>query len=166
MNNYFLQEGGTTVGPFTLDQLKEKKILKSTYVWNRRFEGWQLAGYIEDLKNICYIAPPPFEPALAPVITTTTQKQIHLLPASTYVKKEHKKRTFVLTAPKLLSFMFSSLLSAVMVATCMFLYNKLHNNEQTPSGTPLEQTIVARLNGKVPLKATLRSSKPPKQQRL
>jgi hypothetical protein len=42
MNTYYLHDGTVLSGPFTLDELKAKKITKTTSVWCEGMEDWIL----------------------------------------------------------------------------------------------------------------------------
>jgi hypothetical protein len=44
MNTYYLHDGTVLSGPFTLDELKAKKITKTTSVWCEGMEDWNTAG--------------------------------------------------------------------------------------------------------------------------
>jgi hypothetical protein len=46
MNTYYLHDGSIS-GPFTLDELKAKKITKTTSVWCEGMEDWNTAGSVE-----------------------------------------------------------------------------------------------------------------------
>ena len=59
MKEYFILNGSNQNGPFTIEQLKEKKITKGTQVWCEEMTDWQDAGEVEELKFLFTTAPPP-----------------------------------------------------------------------------------------------------------
>jgi hypothetical protein len=59
MNKYYLHENKTTVGPFSIEDLKAKKITAFTPIWCEGFENWKTAGEIDALKPILSELPSP-----------------------------------------------------------------------------------------------------------
>jgi hypothetical protein len=66
MNTYYLHDGTILSGPFTLDELKAKKITKTTSVWCEGMEDWNTAGSVEELKKTLFSVPPPLKSFVAP----------------------------------------------------------------------------------------------------
>ncbi|PKH68990.1 hypothetical protein CXF59_01570 [Flavobacterium sp. ALD4] len=66
MNTYYLHDGTILNGPFTLDELKAKKITKITSVWCEGMEDWKHAGKVEELKKTLFSTPPPIRSFVAP----------------------------------------------------------------------------------------------------
>lgn len=60
MKKYFLHNGTESSGPFDLEELKVKKITKSTPVWHEGLDKWKTAGEIESLETIFVVVPPPY----------------------------------------------------------------------------------------------------------
>jgi hypothetical protein len=54
MNTYYLHDGTVLSGPFTLDELKAKKITKTTSVWCEGMEDWNTAGSVGVKENIIF----------------------------------------------------------------------------------------------------------------
>lgn len=52
MTYYFIKDGDTELGPFTINQLKTKSLKKSTFVWFAGLEEWTHAGQIFELKAL------------------------------------------------------------------------------------------------------------------
>lgn len=77
MKKYFLHNGSESSGPFTLEELKEKKITKSTPVWFDGLEHWKIAGEIPELTRLFVATPPPFQttPNAAPSPKKTTPEE-------------------------------------------------------------------------------------------
>lgn len=61
MNTYYIHSGNESIGPFGLDELRSKKITKTTPVWCQGMEDWKHAGEVAELKSILFVAPPPLK---------------------------------------------------------------------------------------------------------
>jgi hypothetical protein len=61
MKQYYLLEGDSQIGPFTLDQLKTQKITSSTPIWFEGLSEWTTAANLSELKEILNAVPPPFK---------------------------------------------------------------------------------------------------------
>lgn len=59
MKKYFLHVNNETVGAFDLDELKGKRITKTTPVWFDGMEHWKIAGEIDELRSVFVVIPPP-----------------------------------------------------------------------------------------------------------
>ena len=59
MKKYYLHLNNETLGPFTLEELKIKKITKSTPVWFEGMENWKYGGEIAELQAVFIAVPPP-----------------------------------------------------------------------------------------------------------
>ncbi len=62
MKKYFLHNGSESSGPFDIEELKVKKINKSTPVWFDGMEHWKTAEEIPELTSLFMVIPPPFRP--------------------------------------------------------------------------------------------------------
>jgi len=60
MKKYFLHDGSESSGPFTIEELKEKNIVKTTPVWFDGLEHWKTADDIPELTRLFVYEPPPF----------------------------------------------------------------------------------------------------------
>jgi GYF domain 2 len=69
MKLYYIYDGNTTLGPFSLEDLKSHTLQKNTPIWYEALgEQWTTAGEVPELNTLFVPAPPPFrEPAMAPV---------------------------------------------------------------------------------------------------
>ncbi len=56
---YFINENDQRKGPFTIDELKARRITKSILVWCEGMGNWSEAGKIDELKSIVISEPPP-----------------------------------------------------------------------------------------------------------
>ncbi|MFV5689508.1 DUF4339 domain-containing protein [Flavobacterium sp. ZT3R25] len=59
MKTYYIHNGTENSGPFFLDELKAKKITKTTLIWFEGMDEWKYAADIPELKNILSVIPPP-----------------------------------------------------------------------------------------------------------
>jgi hypothetical protein len=62
MKKYFLHDGEKNIGPFTINELKDKKITKETPIWYEGLEDWTTAGEVEDLNSIFLLNSPTIPP--------------------------------------------------------------------------------------------------------
>lgn len=58
MEYFILDERNQHIGPFSVDQLKSKKINRTTKVWCEGMQNWSNAETVEELKNL-FITPSP-----------------------------------------------------------------------------------------------------------
>lgn len=58
MKTYYIHNGTENSGPFILEELKAKKITKTTLVWFEGMDEWKYAGDIDELKSILLVIPP------------------------------------------------------------------------------------------------------------
>jgi hypothetical protein len=61
MNKYYLHNGSENIGPFNLEELKSKKITKTTQVWYEGLVDWKNAGEVDELNSILSSVPPPIK---------------------------------------------------------------------------------------------------------
>lgn len=59
MNQYYYSEKNQSLGPFTFEELKTKRIKKSTLVWREGLSDWTIAANLDELKEILISEPPP-----------------------------------------------------------------------------------------------------------
>ena len=62
MKNYYYTDGNEKFGPFTLEELKGKKITRNTLVWYSDLLDWKRAGEIPELQELLSIGPPDIKP--------------------------------------------------------------------------------------------------------
>jgi hypothetical protein len=60
MKKYYTHDGIRQQGPYSIDELKTTGIHADVYVWFDELSDWQLAGSIEELKQLFFNNPPPF----------------------------------------------------------------------------------------------------------
>ena len=66
MKTFFLFIDDEQQGPFNLEELKTKKITRTTKVWFEGLEDWNNAEEIEELKSIFVSIPPPIKTFSSP----------------------------------------------------------------------------------------------------
>lgn len=76
MKKYFYTDGTHNLGPFTIDELREKKITRDTKVWYQELGDWKKASEAPELEDLFRFAPPPPPP---PVTTSTTTSQTTMI---------------------------------------------------------------------------------------
>jgi tetratricopeptide (TPR) repeat protein len=59
MKHYYFADNDQQFGPFTFDELKTKRLKKSTLVWTEGMQDWTIANDIDELKDILISEPPP-----------------------------------------------------------------------------------------------------------
>ena len=59
MRLYYFVENDQQLGPFTIEELKSKRLKKSTLVWTDGLPDWTSADQVEELKEIIVSEPPP-----------------------------------------------------------------------------------------------------------
>ena len=67
MKKYFIEEKGKTDGPYTLEELENKNVRKSTLVWVETNEDWMKAEDFPELFSILITEPPPL-PKAKPIL--------------------------------------------------------------------------------------------------
>ena len=60
---YYFENNGRVVGPLSLHDIKEKKLLLTTLVWRHGLDNWTPALEMEELKSIFHQSPPPLPTA-------------------------------------------------------------------------------------------------------
>lgn len=61
MKKYFYTDGTNSMGPFTIEELKEKGITRETSVWFHELGEWKEAGTVQELKELFAFVPPPIQ---------------------------------------------------------------------------------------------------------
>ena len=59
MKHYYYADDDQQLGPFTLDELKTKRLKKSVLVWTDGMDEWSMADSVDELKDILVSEPPP-----------------------------------------------------------------------------------------------------------
>ena len=75
MKKYFIIKDDKQLGPFSIEELKEKLISKSTLIWFDGCENWVEAGAVESLSDIIKNSPPPI-PTKKRIVNTDKKKNI------------------------------------------------------------------------------------------
>lgn len=94
---YFISEGSKTVGPFTKEQLKEKRIIGNTLVYTDE-TNWVEAKTIEELADIIRRIPPPPPPmqqAPPKLATSPPVEPVFYAPPPPKIAEKPKSRTWL-----------------------------------------------------------------------
>jgi len=59
MKHYYYADNDQQLGPFSFDELKTKRLKKTTLVWTEGMQDWAMADSINELKEILMSTPPP-----------------------------------------------------------------------------------------------------------
>jgi hypothetical protein len=59
MKKYFILIDDKRLGPFSIDELRNQDISKSTLVWQEGYEEWKLASDVNELNQLIFKLPPP-----------------------------------------------------------------------------------------------------------
>jgi hypothetical protein len=79
MKKYYLHNGTESSGPFDIEELKAKKITKTTPVWFEEMENWKYAGEIPQLNTLFIITPPPISPFYTPQPASKEERREEML---------------------------------------------------------------------------------------
>src|ERR1022692_4513951 len=71
MKHYYYSENEQQFGPFTFDELKTKRIKKSTLVWTDGLPEWTAAENVNELIEMLIAEPPPLPKKIIPELKTT-----------------------------------------------------------------------------------------------
>lgn len=66
MKKYFYAKGEEQFGPFTKDELKDKKIERQTLIWFEGLNDWTKAIEVSELKSLFESMPPPLNSSTPP----------------------------------------------------------------------------------------------------
>ncbi len=75
MKKYYLHIGTENSGPFDIEELKEKKLTKTSPVWFEGMQQWKTAGEIPELNQLFIPNPPPFSPFSTPEPEIKVEKE-------------------------------------------------------------------------------------------
>lgn len=76
MKNYYLHNGTEQLGPFSLDELKDKSLTGDTPVWTSDMPDWTKAKDIPALQHLLHKTPPVFNyNSIPPVINVSTSEK-------------------------------------------------------------------------------------------
>lgn len=75
MKTYYLHNGNESEGPFSLEELRSKKISRTTPVWCAGMDDWKTAAELEELKSILTTVPPPIKSFTTPPLQPEETKK-------------------------------------------------------------------------------------------
>jgi hypothetical protein len=79
MNVYYIEQNGKSQGPYSLEELKEQKIIGNTLVWKDGNPDWKIADEFEELKSIIKTTPPPLPNQTSGQYDESYSKDIHAM---------------------------------------------------------------------------------------
>jgi len=115
MKKYFLHNGTESIGPFDLEELKNKKLTRTTPVWFEGLENWKSVGEIEELRSLLAVVPPPFNPQVTIPPVPKTKKKI--------------QRTKILGLRKNVFFLVFGILVLIIVTSIFNIYQENRSEE-------------------------------------
>ncbi len=102
MKKYFIQTSSGQEGPFSLEDLKEKKLDRTTQVWYKELKEWTTIDKIPELSELLENVPPP----LPKNLETNQPPKFNTPNAKSEVKKRNNfSRLFYLVAVILIIFL-------------------------------------------------------------
>ena len=55
---YFIFEENTKKGPYTIEEIKEKRLTEDTLVWHKELSDWKQAKEIDEIEPFLVVLPP------------------------------------------------------------------------------------------------------------
>ena len=55
---YFIGKGGETIGPLSLEQIRNEIFFENTLIWKASYKDWKPATDVEELKEYITLSPP------------------------------------------------------------------------------------------------------------
>ncbi len=106
-NKYFIHDGATQQGPYSIDELKSLNLNKESMVWCDGMEKWKPAGEIEELGSIFPVIPPPLEQKTNMPPPFTPAKSVENNQKKPLDEKEKKKRLYMIIGGSALLLLFT-----------------------------------------------------------
>lgn len=75
MKIYYIIEDNEKQGPFSIKELKTKRVFPKTPVWEKSFDSWKEAGSVPELTDILEKEPPEYIPSKKEPIPTAIPKE-------------------------------------------------------------------------------------------
>jgi len=82
MKHYYYADNDQQFGPFTIEELKSKRLKKSVLVWTDGMKDWASADSVDELKDILISEPPPLPKSSKPIAVETIQIKQTPIPIS------------------------------------------------------------------------------------
>lgn len=109
MKYYYLVENNQPSGPYSINELKSKKLHKNTLVWKNNMEDWQVAENIDELKEIIFASPPPLPKPIKKI------KEIDIKTT------RESSATFIGIVLLLISFIFPLIVENIQLVSIVFI---------------------------------------------
>lgn len=104
---YFIHNGQTQNGPYTIEELKLMKLDSSAYVWHDKLSEWTSIGSVPELKDLLISKPPVFSKAPPPNFKQPSQYR------NPHLQKEEVKNNSDYTNPSLFRWIMASLIDLI-----------------------------------------------------
>jgi hypothetical protein len=89
MKHYYYSDNNQQLGPFTLEELKNKRLKKSTLVWTDGLQDWTSADKLDELKAFVISEPPP----LPNKRTNEPENSVKIKLTSTSISNDYTKES-------------------------------------------------------------------------
>lgn len=133
MNKFYLQEGDKHIGPFTLTDLKDKKISQDTLIWYEGLTDWTTANSIDELKPLFVITPPPIKKQDTPKEEVTPPPIITSIPIENTTNKKTNKNKII--------YGIVGAVIAIAIITAFVIQNKQHTEELEQTKQQLDNQV-------------------------
>ena len=122
MANYYYIENDIQKGPFSFQDLKDKKIQKNTLVWCENMENWEEAKNIEEFKEILKYTPPPIP--IAPKIEKPLKVEAEIIRKKEKIITPEKEILIAKETKRIFKNSFYIIISSLVFFFIMFGYNE------------------------------------------
>ncbi len=136
MKEYYLHDGQNQLGPFNLEELKQKGITADTYIWKDGFADWIKAKEVKEVNDILISTPPPF-------VTSNSFPPQSITDYHTEIPGAERTGRFLGRNLKV------TLLVLLVVSVAGYSYYKI-NAATDSASTSFEQTIYDKVREKTP----------------
>ncbi len=122
---FFTHTGQQQEGPFSIEDLTNKRISKTDMVWREGMEKWLPAGEIDELKTLFVVVPPPLQttPNMPPPLVVTP-KTPPISENTTPSSDDKKKKR------KLFIYIGAGAGALLLIASCILLVAALSGNKK------------------------------------
>lgn len=124
MEKYYLYQGITKKGPYSLNELKKHKIYAESKIWKEGLEDWTPASEFQELQKIIQLKPPS-----------------RIKPLSYFIKDSSELK---LKATLIITFCVYLFTALVLIGGLETLIFKFNNEELLVDPTPAEKEVILR----------------------
>lgn len=95
MKKYYLHNGTEEEGPFSMEELSDQKLKKSTEIWYEGLEDWTTVGEVDELKDLVKVTPPPLKRKQTPPVLNEKVPVLEVGNVPVQKQKKRKKSIFL-----------------------------------------------------------------------